>query len=66
MGGNEKARKFLEAQGDYSASMAIQQKWSTRAAELWRDKVKTESEGRPWDPSKAKVSQSMHRAKENR
>eukprot|EP00116_Pleurobrachia_bachei_P001931 sb/3462193/ len=66
VGGNEKARKFLEAQGDFSASMAIQQKWSTRAAELWRDKVKTESEGRPWDPSKAKVSQSMHRAKENR
>ena len=69
VGGNDKARKFLESQPDYNSSMPISQKYSTRAAELWRDKVKCESEGRPWDPSKAKVSSSsssMYRAKENR
>jgi len=67
VGGNDKARKFLESQPDYSSSMPMSQKYSTRAAELWRDKVKCESEGRPWDPSKAKVSSSsMYRAKENR
>lgn len=69
VGGNDKARKFLEAQPDYSSTMPISQKYNTRAAELWRDKVKCESEGRPWDPSKAKVStssSSMYRAKENR
>lgn len=68
VGGNDKARKFLESQPDWSSTMPITQKYNTRAAELWRDKVKCESEGRPWDPSKAKVSSSssMHRAKENR
>ena len=67
VGGNDKARKFLESQPDYSSTMPISQKYSTRAAELWRDKVKCESEGRPWDPSKAKVSSSsLYRAKENR
>jgi len=67
VGGNDKARKFLESQPDYSSTMPISQKYSTRAAELWRDKVKCESEGRPWDPSKAKASSSsMYRAKENR
>ena len=45
----------------------VRQKYNTPAAELWRDKVKCESEGRPWDPSTAKVSSSsMYRAKENR
>jgi len=66
VGGNEKARKFLEAQSDYNSSMPLSTKYNTRAAELWRDKVKTESEGRAWDASTAKVSTSLHRAKENR
>lgn len=66
VGGNEKAKKFLESQPDYNHSMPIAQKYSTRAAELYRDKIKTESEGRVWDPSLAKVSASLQRAKENR
>lgn len=69
VGGNDKARKFLESQPGWSSTMPITQKYNTPAAELWRDKVKCESEGRPWDPSTAKVSSSsssMYRAKENR
>ena len=66
VGGNDKARKFMESQPDFNSSGPISQKYNTRAAELWRDKVKTESEGNAWDPSKAKVSESMLRSKENR
>ena len=66
VGGNDKAKKFLESQPDFNSEGPISQKYNTRGAELWRDKVKTESEGKAWDPSKAKVAESMYRAKENR
>ena len=39
VGGNKNAREFLNAQKDYSDSMPIQQKYNTKAAALYRDKV---------------------------
>jgi ADP-ribosylation factor GTPase-activating protein 1 len=39
VGGNDKARDFFDTQDDYSSSMSIQQKYNTRAAALYRDKV---------------------------
>ena len=41
VGGNRKAREFFEAQDDYDDSMSIQQKYNTRCAALYRDKVCT-------------------------
>lgn len=39
VGGNRNARVFFEAQPDYDDSMTIQQKYNTKAAALYRDKV---------------------------
>ena len=39
VGGNKKAKSFFESQSDYHAGMGIQEKYNTRAAALYRDKV---------------------------
>lgn len=39
VGGNYKARIFLEDQPDWDDKMSIQQKFNTKAAALYRDKV---------------------------
>lgn len=40
IGGNRNARVFFEAQNDYDDNMSIQQKYNTKAAALYRDKVR--------------------------
>ncbi|CAO2577293.1 ADP-ribosylation factor GTPase-activating protein 1 [Lemmus lemmus] len=47
-GGNAKFREFLEAQEDYEPGWSLQDKYSSRAAALFRDKVATLAEGREW------------------
>ena len=39
VGGNKKARLFFESQDDYDDCLTIQEKYNTRAAALYRDKV---------------------------
>lgn len=39
IGGNRKARIFFESQPDWEDTMSIQQKYNTKAAALYRDKV---------------------------
>jgi ADP-ribosylation factor GTPase-activating protein 1 len=39
VGGNRKAKQFFESQPDYKPNMSIQQKYNTKAAALYRDKV---------------------------
>lgn len=39
VGGNRKAREFFELQSDWDDSMTISQKYNTKAAALYRDKV---------------------------
>ena len=39
VGGNRNAREFFESQDDYDDSMSLQQKYNTRCAALYRDKV---------------------------
>lgn len=48
VGGNQNAREFLDAQSDYDDSMNIQQKYNTKAAALYRDKVATLAAGKSW------------------
>ncbi|GMR54011.1 hypothetical protein PMAYCL1PPCAC_24206 [Pristionchus mayeri] len=48
VGGNQRARDFLESQPDYKENWSLQEKYNSRAAALLRDKVLTESEGREW------------------
>lgn len=39
VGGNKNAREFFLSQSDYNESMPIQQKYNTKAAALYQDKV---------------------------
>lgn len=56
MGGNQKAREFFESQPDYDDSMSIQQKYNTKAAALYRDKISTLAQGKPWSEETSKAS----------
>ncbi|XP_053082920.1 ADP-ribosylation factor GTPase-activating protein 1 isoform X1 [Pangasianodon hypophthalmus] len=47
-GGNEKFHLFLELQDDYNPNWSLQEKYNSRAAALFRDKVATEAEGKEW------------------
>ncbi|XP_055942221.1 ADP-ribosylation factor GTPase-activating protein 1-like isoform X2 [Argiope bruennichi] len=48
VGGNRKAKQFLESQPDYNSKLPLQDKYNTRAAALYRDKINTEAQGKPW------------------
>ncbi|KAM8867256.1 ADP-ribosylation factor GTPase-activating protein 1 isoform 10-T10 [Synchiropus picturatus] len=47
-GGNGKFRMFLELQDDYNPNWTLQEKYNSRAAALFRDKVATLAEGKEW------------------
>lgn len=49
VGGNQKAREFFESQEDYDDNMNINQKYNTRAAALYRDRIMTLAQGKDWD-----------------
>lgn len=53
VGGNYKARLFFEAQPDWDDNMMIHQKYNTKAAALYRDKVSTLAQGQSWDEKKS-------------
>lgn len=53
VGGNRKARDFLDAQDDWDETMPIQRKYNTRAAALYRDRITTLAQGQPWDEAGA-------------
>lgn len=43
LGGNARAQEFFESQPDYKPGMAIREKYNTRAAALYREKVRFSS-----------------------
>jgi len=48
VGGNKKAKQFLNDQPDWSDSANITNKYNSKAAALYRDKVSTEASGKTW------------------
>ncbi|XP_076462234.1 ADP-ribosylation factor GTPase-activating protein 1-like isoform X2 [Babylonia areolata] len=48
VGGNRRAKEFFLSQPDYREGMSMQEKYNSKAAALYRDKVTTEAEGKPW------------------
>lgn len=48
-GGNKNAREFFEDQPDWNESMSIQQRYNTKAAALYRDKILCLAQGKNWD-----------------
>lgn len=49
VGGNGKARKFLESSADFKPGLTIPQKYNTKAASMYRQKIASLAEGRSWD-----------------
>ncbi|XP_056885230.1 ADP-ribosylation factor GTPase-activating protein 1 isoform X6 [Takifugu flavidus] len=47
-GGNGKFRLFLELQDDFNPNWTLQEKYNSKAAALFRDKVATLAEGKEW------------------
>ncbi|KAI8888407.1 hypothetical protein K501DRAFT_282872 [Backusella circina FSU 941] len=51
IGGNIKAREFFESQADYTKNMSMNDKYHSHFAELYREKLSAEAEGRSWTPT---------------
>ncbi|XP_036338387.1 ADP-ribosylation factor GTPase-activating protein 1 isoform X1 [Rhagoletis pomonella] len=54
VGGNSKAREFLEEQPDWDDRAPIVQRYNSNAAALYRDKISSLAQGKSWDFSEAK------------
>ncbi|XP_065843116.1 ADP-ribosylation factor GTPase-activating protein 1-like [Oscarella lobularis] len=48
VGGNAKLKAFFDSQPDIKPGMSIEEKYNTKAAALYRDKIETLSDGRSW------------------
>ena len=49
VGGNRKAKEFFASQPDFDPdTMSLKQRYDSRAAALYRDKISTEAQGKPW------------------
>ncbi|KAK3876741.1 hypothetical protein Pcinc_018499 [Petrolisthes cinctipes] len=57
VGGNRRAKDFLSSQPDYDHKAPLQQKYNTRAAALYKDKILALSQGKPWSIETASVNQ---------
>lgn len=53
VGGNSKARDFLEQQPDWDDRAPIVQRYNSKAAALYRDKISSLALGKSWDISEA-------------
>ncbi|XP_043251318.1 ADP-ribosylation factor GTPase-activating protein 1 isoform X2 [Colletes gigas] len=51
VGGNKNAREFFESQPDWDDSMSISQKYNTKAAALYRDRIAALARGENWSPT---------------
>ncbi|XP_013402498.1 ADP-ribosylation factor GTPase-activating protein 1-like, partial [Lingula anatina] len=48
VGGNRKAKEFFKSQPDYKENWSLQEKYNSKCAALYRDKILTEASGKPW------------------
>lgn len=54
-GGNANAKSFLESQPDWNSSMPLQQRYSSKAAAYYREKLAALAEGNSWSIENSKV-----------
>ncbi|CAB0035599.1 unnamed protein product [Trichogramma brassicae] len=59
VGGNRKARLFFESQPDWDDTMSIIQKYNTKAAALYRDKINALAHGESWSPNTSSAASSF-------
>lgn len=53
VGGNRKARDFFDDQTDWNDNAPIQQRYNSKAAALYRDKITTLAQGKSWNLKEA-------------
>uniref|UniRef100_A0A1L8DMK4 ADP-ribosylation factor GTPase-activating protein 1 n=1 Tax=Nyssomyia neivai TaxID=330878 RepID=A0A1L8DMK4_9DIPT len=53
VGGNARARDFFDSQDDWDDTVPIQQRYNSRAAALYRDKINALAQGKAWDVASA-------------
>eukprot|EP00730_Choanoeca_flexa_P018104 TRINITY_DN8786_c0_g1_i3.p1 TRINITY_DN8786_c0_g1~~TRINITY_DN8786_c0_g1_i3.p1 ORF type:complete len:367 (+),score=62.08 TRINITY_DN8786_c0_g1_i3:178-1278(+) len=53
IGGNRQLQQWFDSQPDVKPGMNMQDKYNTKAAALYRDKIATEARGEVWDASKS-------------
>lgn len=56
VGGNRKARDFFDSQDDWDDTLPLIDKYNTRAAALYRDKIATEARGESWSAETSTAS----------
>ncbi|XP_028513643.1 ADP-ribosylation factor GTPase-activating protein 1 isoform X2 [Exaiptasia diaphana] len=50
VGGNDKAKSFFKSQPDIHPGISLSEKYNSKAAALYRDKITALSEGQSWSP----------------
>lgn len=66
-GGNRAAKEFFKSQPDYNPKWTMQEKYNSKAAALYRDKIATEAKGHVWvaakSPARHHVSSTVPRSR---
>ncbi|XP_048582319.1 ADP-ribosylation factor GTPase-activating protein 1 isoform X2 [Nematostella vectensis] len=65
VGGNDKAKAFFSSQPDIHQGQSLHDKYNSKAAALYRDKITALSEGRSWSPETSEARNyvaPMHRS----
>uniref|UniRef100_A0A1B6GYD7 Arf-GAP domain-containing protein n=1 Tax=Cuerna arida TaxID=1464854 RepID=A0A1B6GYD7_9HEMI len=55
VGGNRRAREFFDTQDDWDDTVPIQQRYNSKAAALYRDKISTLAQGKNWNQATAQA-----------
>ncbi|XP_050683084.1 ADP-ribosylation factor GTPase-activating protein 1 isoform X2 [Leptidea sinapis] len=61
VGGNYKAKQFLDSQPDYHCNLTIPEKYNTQAAAMYRQKIAALAEGRDWSILDYSPNQHQHK-----
>jgi len=63
-GGNRKWNDFLEEHDDYNPGWTIEEKYNSKSAALYRDKIASEAQGQTWDEATSPAQSYVVRKKE--
>ncbi|XP_053211864.1 ADP-ribosylation factor GTPase-activating protein 1-like isoform X2 [Panonychus citri] len=61
-GGNKKAKEFLTSQSDWDPNMPMSERYNSKAAALYRDKIATEATGKSWSIETSQAKDYVSRA----
>lgn len=56
VGGNQRAREFFDSQADWNWKAPLSERYNSKAAALYRDKIATEAAGKDWSLEKSSAN----------